>query len=82
MKVYDPIATNNAKKLFDSHSIIYCDSLTSAIDNVQAVMVLTRWDEFKAIPEILSNLDQQPIVIDGRRMLDKHSVEKYEGIGL
>jgi UDPglucose 6-dehydrogenase/GDP-mannose 6-dehydrogenase len=31
---------------------------------------------------VLAKLDPQPLFIDGRRLLDKHRIAKYEGIGL
>jgi hypothetical protein len=27
-------------------------------------------------------MDKKPVFIDGRRMLDKNTIENYEGIGL
>ncbi len=49
---------------------------------MQAIVLLTRWEEFKRIPEMLQSLDPQPLLVDGRRMLDKGSVHRYEGIGM
>ena len=49
---------------------------------MQAVALLTRWDEFRSLPELLKGRNPQPVVIDGRRMLDKRSVARYDGIGL
>lgn len=82
IKAYDPIAKHEAQQLFGNDTIVFCNDLTQAIDNVQAILLLTCWKEFKRVPELLKHLDSQPLVIDGRRMLDKRSVAKYEGIGL
>jgi UDPglucose 6-dehydrogenase/GDP-mannose 6-dehydrogenase len=82
IKAYDPVANHEARKLFGNHQIVYCDDLAQTLEDVQAVLLLTRWDEFERIPELLARLNPQPVVIDGRRMLDKHSVTRYEGIGL
>ncbi len=82
IKAYDPIAKQEAQKLFGNDGLVLCNDLAQAIDNVQAILLLTCWEEFKRVPELLKHLDSQPLVIDGRRMLDKHSVAKYEGIGL
>ena len=59
-----------------------CDELAETISDAQAVVLVTRWDEFRHLPEILRQRDPQPIFIDGRRMLDKNSFSRYEGIGL
>jgi UDPglucose 6-dehydrogenase/GDP-mannose 6-dehydrogenase len=79
---YDPVATHEAKKIFAEGTVEFCDSLESALTNVQAVVLVTRWAEFQAVPELLTHLDLQPLFVDGRRMLDKHHIAKYEGIGL
>jgi UDPglucose 6-dehydrogenase/GDP-mannose 6-dehydrogenase len=82
IKAYDPVAKHEAQKLFGNHQIVYCDDLAQTLENVQVVLLLTRWEEFKRIPELLARLEPQPLVIDGRRMLDKRSIARYEGIGL
>ncbi len=82
IKAYDPAAKHEAQKLFGNSNIIYCDDLDQAINGVQAVILLTRWHEFKNIPSMLEGIEPQPLFIDGRRMLDRHSIRKYEGIGL
>lgn len=82
IKAYDPVAKHEAQKLFGNHRIVYCDDLVQALQNVQAVVLLTRWEEFRRIPELLTHLDPQPLLIDGRRMLDKDSIARYDGIGL
>jgi UDPglucose 6-dehydrogenase len=82
IKAYDPVANHEARKLFGNRQIVYCDDLAQTVEDVQAVVLLTRWEEFERIPELLATLNPQAVVIDGRRMLDKHSVTRYEGIGL
>ena len=82
IKAYDPVAKHEARKLFGNRQIVYCDDLAQTLENVQAVLLLTRWEEFRRIPELLARLHPQPLVIDGRRMLDKRSIARYEGIGL
>lgn len=49
---------------------------------VDAVLLLTRWPELKDLPAILSRIGINPLVVDGRRMLSKHSFKFYEGIGV
>jgi len=82
LKAYDPAAKDAARKLFGNGQIVVCDSLSEAIHEVQAIILITCWDEFKRVPEMLAGIYPQPVFIDGRRMLDKHSIAKYEGIGL
>jgi UDPglucose 6-dehydrogenase/GDP-mannose 6-dehydrogenase len=82
VKAYDTVANHEARKLFGNHQIAYPDNLAQALDGVEAVVLLTQWEEFSEVPRLVNGLEPQPVVIDGRRMLDKHSVARYEGIGL
>jgi UDPglucose 6-dehydrogenase len=82
VKAYDPIATQEASKIFPNGSIEFCETLAQAVDNVEAIVLVTRWEVFREIPEVLRGRLPQPVFIDGRRMLDKGSIARYEGIGL
>jgi len=82
IKAYDPTAKHEAQKLFGNRHIVFCDDLAQTIENVQAIVLLTSWEKFRSIPELLGHLDPQPLFVDGRRMLDKRSIARYEGIGL
>ncbi|MCP4713363.1 MAG: UDP-glucose/GDP-mannose dehydrogenase family protein [Planctomycetes bacterium] len=82
IKTYDPVAKHEAQKLFGNHQVVYCDDLAQTLQDAQAVVLLTRWEEFKRLPELLGHLEPQPLFIDGRRMLDKNSIIRYDGIGM
>jgi len=82
IKAYDPIVGQKALKMFSHPDLLVYDNMFQAIDGVQVIILLTRWNEFFEIPKLLSGRNPQPVVIDGRRMLDKWSVASYEGIGL
>ena len=82
IKAYDPVAQEEAKKIFKKDAINYCDSLTEVVKDSDSVILLTCWDEFLELPNLLGESQSKPLIIDGRRMLDKDKFEKYEGIGL
>jgi UDPglucose 6-dehydrogenase len=79
---YDPIAMPAAQKAFGERKITYCDSLADALRKTKALLLVTSWKEFEKIPELLNKFDDQPILIDGRRQLDKTKIKNYSGIGL
>jgi UDPglucose 6-dehydrogenase/GDP-mannose 6-dehydrogenase len=60
----------------------YAESLEDAVEGAQAVLLLTRWPEFGRLPEVFAAQAKQPVLIDGRRVVSKTSVEVYEGIGM
>lgn len=82
LTAYDPIARHEAQKIFGDNGICYAQTLEEALERPEAVVVLTRWDAFKTLDELIAPLDPQPLVIDGRRMLNKNNFKRYEGIGL
>jgi len=82
INAYDPVAQDEAKKIFNNSNIHYCESVIETIYDADIIMLLTRWPEFKDVPKILKDNNLNPLVIDGRRMIQKDSVSRYEGIGL
>ena len=56
-------------------------SLDAAVDDAALIVLVTRWDEFRGLPELLRGRADPPLVIDGRRMLAPDTPERYEGIG-
>jgi UDPglucose 6-dehydrogenase/GDP-mannose 6-dehydrogenase len=82
ISAYDPVARDAAKKQFGDSQIRYCSTLQQSVEEVEAIVLLTRWEEFRKIPKILDDLDPKPLFVDGRRMLDKSGIARYEGIGL
>jgi UDPglucose 6-dehydrogenase len=81
VSAFDPVAKSEAKKIFDGAEIAYGDTLADVVDHSDALLVLTRWELFKELPSLIGALDRQPLVIDARRMLDKDSAERYDGVG-
>lgn len=76
---YDPIAAPNARDRLNGVTV--AGSLEDAVSGVDAVVLVTKWDEFKRVPELLRKASKPPLFVDGRRMLDPALFERYEGIG-
>lgn len=85
VKLYDPVAMNNAKRIL-GEKIIYTSSLHEALKDSEGCFLVTKWEEFEEItPEILQASMKNPIIIDCRRALDANKFEgkvKYIGTGL
>jgi UDPglucose 6-dehydrogenase/GDP-mannose 6-dehydrogenase len=58
------------------------DDLRHALDGAAGVLLVTKWDQFRAVPDLVRGMQPPPVVVDGRRMLPRDSVPRYEGIGL
>jgi UDPglucose 6-dehydrogenase/GDP-mannose 6-dehydrogenase len=77
---YDPIARETARAVLPA-ATRYADSLEAALADCDAVLLITRWDEFKRAPGLLANRQPAPLFIDGRRFIEPHNVTRYAGIG-
>lgn len=72
IKVYDPKAMKNFKKIYPT--ITYCTNAENTIKNTDAILITTEWDEF-------NKLDfTGKIVIDGRRLKQTKNAKIYEGV--
>lgn len=81
ISAYDPVAKEEAKKIFGTKNIEYPESLNDALLNADVIILITKWDEFNNLNQLLRNLKRQPLIIDGRRMLNKNEYDKYAGVG-
>jgi UDPglucose 6-dehydrogenase/GDP-mannose 6-dehydrogenase len=76
------VATEPARRVLAGTPTRYAETLTDALQNADVVVLVTRWREFAEVPALLARLGRTPLVFDGRRMLDKNAVDRYDGIGL
>jgi UDPglucose 6-dehydrogenase/GDP-mannose 6-dehydrogenase len=81
VRAYDPIATENARKVLGDR-LTYAKCLPEALENARAVVLVTRWEEFRRVPELINKMQVPPLLVDGRRFIAKDAVERYAGIGL
>ena len=82
VRAFDPVAMDEARRYLDEDAPAFAKTLPEAIEGAQAVLLMTRWPEFTDLARLLKGRTDQPVVIDGRRMLEPASVARYEGIGL
>jgi UDPglucose 6-dehydrogenase len=82
VRVYDPIAQHAFLDRFSGGELTPARDLDDAVLNADVVVIVTRWRQFERIPEILAGREDPPVVVDGRRMLDRGRVTRYRGIGL
>jgi UDPglucose 6-dehydrogenase/GDP-mannose 6-dehydrogenase len=63
-------------------AVSYARTLDECLEGVDAAILLTRWKQFEAVPARLRERAAPPLLLDGRRQLDKQDVPRYAGIGL
>jgi UDPglucose 6-dehydrogenase len=84
IKVYDPMAMGNFRKLFKER-IIYCPSINECLKNSDCCLILTEWDAFREVnQDKFKKLMKTANVIDVRRILDpkKFSDINFKAVGL
>jgi UDPglucose 6-dehydrogenase len=76
IKVYDPVAMNEAKHHFGD-SIIYSDDQYDALIDADCLAMLTEWPEFR-FPNfrIVKKLMNNPVIFDGRNIYDREEMKK------
>ena len=74
VKVYDPIAMNETKRIL-GESITYVDDQYEALIDADCLVLVTEWPEFK-FPnfKIVKKLLSTPAVFDGRNIYDKNEM--------
>lgn len=74
---YDPVASENMQEYFDD--IEYAASAPEALDSAHAALAVTGWDEFAALDQEFDTM-ATPLVIDGRRIIERRDGITYEGL--
>lgn len=85
IKAYDPVAMSEAEKVL-GNQVIYCESLEDAVRDVDAIVLLTEWDEFKSLCfNTIRSLVKELIMIDGRNLFNLKAMQekgwKYISVG-
>ena len=76
LKVYDPIAMDNARSLLGD-TVTYCRNAYETAQNADALVVVTDWNEFKLLNlEKLKHEMKQPIIFDGRNVYSPERMRK------
>jgi UDPglucose 6-dehydrogenase len=76
---YDPVAAREAKHLLgETAGIRYADSPMAALEDADALLIVTEWKEFRSpdFEGIRSRL-KHPVIIDGRNMYDPAMVRSF-----
>jgi UDPglucose 6-dehydrogenase len=74
---YDPVAAENMAEQFPE--IEYVESAVAALSGAVGAVVATDWDEFAALDEEFEAM-AEPVVVDGRRIVDPPEGVVYEGL--
>ncbi|MEM1181561.1 MAG: UDP-glucose/GDP-mannose dehydrogenase family protein [Acidobacteriota bacterium] len=83
LRLWDPAALDEVKKqLGEAPDLHYTADLRDAVEGAEVLVVLTSWPELSDLSHHLRDIEPKPLVLDGRRALDRNDFEKYDGVGL
>lgn len=75
--VYDQEAMDNAKLELGVESIEYAKDIYSTMKDADVLLILTEWKEFSTLDlKKVKKLLKNPVIFDGRNVLNKEIVEK------
>ena len=83
---HDPVAMNEAKHSLGD-KITYCAKQEDALNNADALLIVTEWPEFRSPDfEEVKNKLTEAVIFDGRNIYDAEELKsmgfKYYGIGV
>ncbi len=86
IQAFDPVAMDNARAIFKDEKITFAKNPYEAVENADALLILTEWDEFRAIDlEKIRKLMKGNLICDGRNIYKPDEIEKlgfsYKSIG-
>ena len=77
VNAYDPIANNEMSNIF--HDIEYFDNLYAAIKNVDGIVIMTEWNEFRSLDlQKIKKIMKGNIILDTRNILDMDELSSLE----
>jgi UDPglucose 6-dehydrogenase/GDP-mannose 6-dehydrogenase len=78
---HDPVVTRSAFGT-ELDGVEFSAVLEDVVASADALVLVTSWDEYRRVPELLAlRSDGAPPLIDGRRLIDPSGVDRYAGIG-
>jgi UDPglucose 6-dehydrogenase len=76
VRAYDPIAIENTRTTFPD--ITYCANAYEVAAGVDALIVVTEWNEFKQLNlDRLKSIMANPIIFDGRNIYDPERMQQF-----
>ena len=84
VRAFDPVARElpAVRSCAARSGVAVVASLDEALEAADAAILVTRWEDFRALPDLLTRSSPRPLLVDGRRMLDRTSYAPYAGVGL
>ena len=86
IRAFDPVAMDQARPLLPAAGVAYCQDAYDAAEGADALVVVTEWNEFRALsPTRVRDAMRGRVVVDLRNVFDPVAVSQaglaYQGVG-
>ena len=76
VRAYDPAGIPQAKAILSD--VVYCDSPYSSAEGADALVIVTEWEQFRALDlDRLREIMARPLIVDLRNIYRSEEVTKY-----
>jgi UDPglucose 6-dehydrogenase len=76
VRVHDPVALERLKLEYPALGVLPFEDISALVQDADAVVLVTKWPEYLTLPwEVLVGSMRNPLVIDGRNVLDRKRLE-------
>jgi UDPglucose 6-dehydrogenase len=87
VRAYDPVACEDFDRVLQDKRVHYTNDAYATLEGVDALVVMTEWDEFRTADLHLINKTMKGnLIVDGRNIFERSEAEevgiKYFGIGV
>ena len=78
IQAYDPLAMNNIRQIYaDTAQLTLCDSAEAALENADALVIVTEWNEFqKPNFRLIKERLHYPVIFDGRNLFKSSDLQQ------
>lgn len=77
MKVYDPVAMEEAKRILDD-KVEFCQDKYETLVDADGLIVVTEWPEFRVLNYgVLEKLMHEKVIFDGRNIYDAEELKEH-----
>ncbi|MBC8295691.1 MAG: UDP-glucose/GDP-mannose dehydrogenase family protein [Pelagibacterales bacterium] len=73
INIYDPIGMNNAKNMSEFNGVIWKENTFSCIENTDAIVIITEWNEFRAL-----DLNKVKECLNDTIIIDLRNISKHD----
>lgn len=79
VQAYDPVAMSEAYRIYGDHeNFRLCENNQDTLENADALIIITEWDEFKQADfNLIKTKLKNPVIFDGRNLFEPKTVASF-----